>query len=834
MESYRQLALRYLKVKKFRMITIIFGVIISVSLITGIFTLFNIFRDKAIDISEEQDKTHIELFGIKANEAIGLMSNIKMESTAFSTYIGRAEGLESESSDGIPILIRDINSIELKGFEASLWNGNAVTGINQITMPEEILEANNYKIGDIITLNYINSKEKQETIEGKLVGTNNYGNIVYFTDKTFLVDRVDKNEKIDIYLRYKNIDDLNEDLTINFPERFNYKIENGSVIYTEDWYSEDAVSIQLDTFSLALQGVDIGDGTFKMFKYLMVFLIFLVILCSVGLIYNGFMININDRVKEFALLRAVGTSKKQIKNILIIEGMIIGLIGIILGVLGGIFGIYVLVQVINKINIDKNYIFNFTVSYKAIIGSILVSILTIIISIIIPLRKVDKIAPVEGMKSFSITKEKVRKVKRVSLFNKFFGGKGYLANKNIKRNRGRARSIVFGFSLSIFIFVSFSAFTGSFDKLISIEEGLRENKFSVDGEADVEKIREIDEVKYIYNEKHLSIPKNGDEKFIEEYQNTKFNEVSGNLYPLFKTVDYEIAKGEITKDNNLTKEEYENGIIIANKAILIGKDGKEEIIITNLEVGDKIDLKIPYVEIAEDESYVKNKEYILKSIEVVGIIDTPMVIDKYSNIYEIYTSESLLNNIAKEVHGEVLEHDNYWVISQDGKMEDVFNKVNKDKDYYNITWLDDFTSGKVMMEKLVLVANIGVYGFLTLITLITLANILASVSANINSRRKEIALIRSVGASKDFIKKSIIIENLNYFFYSILYGGTLGVIASLIINSIMDRQYKLLYEFPIKPILISATMLIIVVSLINQYSIKKLCDNNIVDEIREE
>lgn len=833
MESYRELALRYLKLKKFRILTIITGVIISVSLITGIFTLFNVFRSKVVDIYEHESKTHLRIWNINSNEALDMMNNIKIEKSTFNTYVGRILS-KKEGNDGTAIIVSNLQFGELEKNYSEVRSWQSAKEIGDMTVPEWFLVENNYEIGQEITINYETREGEEKNLNGKIVDINALGDIRYYADNSF----IESLDKVDIYLRYKNIKDLDQDINVNFPEKFKYTIGLNGITLDSDWSSENNPQIQLDTFYLSALGVNIPDKTMMMFKSVVSFLIFLVIICSVGLIYNGFMININDRVKEFALLRAVGISKKQIRNILIIEAIFIGMIGIILGVASGMFGIYILVKVLNKINLPYIGAFTFVVSYGAIVGSVLVSIITIIISMISPLRKVNKISPVEGMKSCSITREKTKATKRTAIFNKFFGGRGYLANKNIKRNRGRSRSIIFGFSLSIFIFVSFNPLINNFNRISSLEKGRKDTTISVNREADIEKIKAIQGVKHVYIEKYITYSAlYSNTKPIKSILTEEFKKIATEPYTEFISVDYEIAKDEITKDNNLTEEKYKNGIIIYDKALILSDKGKEEVDITKYKVGDKIDLELDYLvndNISEVEKDTVKKTYILKDVEIVGVISDPIVVADNFAQFKIYIGENVIKTLEENVGATSQERGVDLVVPEDGKLQTVLNELNENKEYYNISNVEDPTANTILMDKFILIGNIGVYGFLTLITLITVANILASVSANINSRRKEIALIRSVGASKSFIRKSLIVENLNYFFYSILYGGTLGVMSSIIINNLFAQNYKIIYMFPYKSLIIAAIMLIVVVTLINQYTIKQLCEKNIVDEIREE
>ena len=129
-----------------------------------------------------------------------------------------------------------------------------------------------------------------------------------------------------------------------------------------------------------------------------------IILSSILVIYNIFYLSIITKVQEFGKLRAIGTTKKQIKKIILKEGMYLSVIAIPLGLVAG----YIISEVIAK------YLLLSDVSVSKWLTALaigLISIITVYVSLIKPMKVASKVSIVEAVKynGESTTKKKTRK-----------------------------------------------------------------------------------------------------------------------------------------------------------------------------------------------------------------------------------------------------------------------------------------------------------------------------------------------------------------------------------------------------------------------------------------
>ena len=109
----------------------------------------------------------------------------------------------------------------------------------------------------------------------------------------------------------------------------------------------------------------LGLGS-KSFIILSTILIFIAVLT----IFSGLASNLENRMGDLAILRAIGYSKKRIFKIISLEGMIIVISGIILGILIGIFSFNIITQMISPLNISQAH-FNFEADFIFIIFLVL-------------------------------------------------------------------------------------------------------------------------------------------------------------------------------------------------------------------------------------------------------------------------------------------------------------------------------------------------------------------------------------------------------------------------------------------------------------------------------
>ena len=85
---------------------------------------------------------------------------------------------------------------------------------------------------------------------------------------------------------------------------------------------------------------------------ILIFIVILIIVSTIAVIYNAFHISVLERISQFGILRCVGASPTQIRNIVLKEAWILSLIGIPIGLFSGVFAMQVVMYFINKLNFN--------------------------------------------------------------------------------------------------------------------------------------------------------------------------------------------------------------------------------------------------------------------------------------------------------------------------------------------------------------------------------------------------------------------------------------------------------------------------------------------------
>lgn len=162
---------------------------------------------------------------------------------------------------------------------------------------------------------------------------------------------------------------------------------------------------------------------------LVVLVIFSVIFIII--LYNAFLITINERKREYAILNSLGGTEGQILKMLFLEGIIMGVIGILLGGFISILCANIILNLLNRILIDTGYNFNLVLSAKYIGISCFIIIVNIFISSIIPSLKASTSSVIQAIRN----NKEIKLKKKVSLLEKILPIEGKIAIKKYKKGK---------------------------------------------------------------------------------------------------------------------------------------------------------------------------------------------------------------------------------------------------------------------------------------------------------------------------------------------------------------------------------------------------------------
>ena len=256
----------------------------------------------------------------------------------------------------------------------SVSNGTHSEFINNLKSDEIILDKISYevwggKMGESITLDTLDG-EKSFKVAGVVDTMKNSGYSAFMNEEHFRENFGVKYERNMLVIKDEQISPLQ--LRENIYDQFGERIE-------EMWGPEDLVSM-------------IGGTITESFSIINALVVLGIIVSGIG-ITNTLLINIMERVREIAMMRAVGVTRGQIIRMILLEGFGIGLAATVIGILFGILLIYITSGFV-EIN---SVTFEFGVSPIIILIIFLFGILISLISSFAPSRRASKIPLIRGV-----------------------------------------------------------------------------------------------------------------------------------------------------------------------------------------------------------------------------------------------------------------------------------------------------------------------------------------------------------------------------------------------------------------------------------------------------
>ena len=140
-----------------------------------------------------------------------------------------------------------------------------------------------------------------------------------------------------------------------------------------------------------------------------------------------------------------------------------------------------------------------------------------------------------------------------------------------------------------------------------------------------------------------------------------------------------------------------------------------------------------------------------------------------------------------------------------------------------------------LLSNIVFVIKLLLYGFISLVTLIGVTSVINTINTSIALRKKEFAVLRSIGLTPKGFNKMMLFECLFFGLKSLLYGLPVSFIViylfHLSFNGIVTLDSMLI---PYGSILIAIFGVFIIVLISMWYATIKIKKENILDAIREE
>ncbi|HFJ9473580.1 ABC transporter permease [Bacillus thuringiensis] len=658
--NYKQLSRRYLKGNKKRTILTLIGIVLSVSLISTIGLFMNGTQISQIENTKKRQGYSFHAVVLNYDESI--LKKIKYNPQIESFGLMSQGETVQVGEAAVQMNFADDNALEFLKY--SIIKGRLPSNDQEVAVDPWVLPyiKENIQIGDSFELN-----EKKY----KLVG--------FLSDSTYTQEN-----KVGRLLTYKSKFSAGEGkilVGISSKANFNEVLEGLKTISGENNINISNELIQLEK-----------PGYNNSIMATLIITISIVVIATIVVIYNAFQISVVERTRQFGLLRSIGATRKQIRQIVLREATFLAVIAIPIGIICSLIALASLQFTFSLLMENSKAVSIFHVDWNILLISSIITLLSVIASSLYPAYFAGKISPLLAISSrLSIKKEQIKKQKN-SMVKKPLSIPLSMAMKNVKRNKNRYTITILSIIISSVLFITFS---------------------------------------------------------------------------------------------------YLMSVAFASKSF------------DKLSVKSDITIKI----VDNNPDHLAESEQILHQLKSL---------ENISKVYE--KKENSFETKLKDV------------TQSSATVKEIENTIGK---IYSITIVNNYQENKTKKEEK-LTLQVLAYGFITVISLISSVNILNTITISIMTRRKELAALKSIGMSQKDLKKMITYEALIYGFSGSLQGIFFGCILSYIIYLAISDMLKMTWTIPYEACIITFVSALIISYLSVLNPLKKIQQDNIIDNIREQ
>jgi len=852
MNILNKVTLEILKKNKVRTIVTIIGVILATAMITAITTSITSLQNFLLEATKKADGDwYVVAEGIKDDDAEQLRQNPAVVAAAKMQYIGYAVLKDGQNEDKPYLFVAGFSKETFDMLPIELISGRLPENSGEVVVSDHIRTNGgvDIKVGDTLNLDVGIRQADDGTVlwqSNPVFDSDECETLTDTQPKTYTVVGICKRPSFESYAAPGYTVITLADNNQNAVNSLYLRTKNVKGVY--DFANKyiavySGVNYSFNNDLLMFMGVSNNDNFNKILYRLASILIALVMFGSISLIYNAFSISVGERTKQFGLLSSVGATGKQLFRSVLFEALVVSLIGIPLGILVGIAGIGVtlyfisdLIMSMSPVAMDGFYLY---LKPAALVITAVLALITVLISAYIPARRASKLTVINAIRQNEDIKIKAKKVRVSKLTYKLFGLEGMLASKNFKRQRRRYRSTVISLFLSVVLFVTASAFCNylsmgvstvysdvSYD--ISYTNGdVKQNKKVKSIFPQLAKADNVTAANYI-ERAYGSLT--GDYDYSDEYK-----EVIGDdslMYLFAVNDDYFKSFAEKLSLNPAAYFDSESpkALVYARMSYYNSKENRYRDYKVFNSAPSKLDFSLYEYGYAlrEDDGQTKSL-----SLSCTLVDELPAGADTYkgSGIIVILP-ESVANEILNgfDAFGPIMV---FFKTADDTKAESAISRILTENNL-STSNLHNVINNYRTIRNLTVIIKVFSYGFICLISLIAVANVFNTISTNINLRRREFAMLKSVGMTDGGFKKMMNFECILYGVKSLMYGLPVACLLTYLMYKSVTGGVDVPFILPYTSIIISVASVFAVVFATMLYSMRKLNKENIIDVLKSE
>ncbi len=728
----------------------LFCIILSVFLVTVIFGM----AEMAIRSQQYQEikiggNWHVIFSDIDEETGGLIQARPEVTCSSWYAYVKEESGF---SVDGKPIGIAGIDEqAYVSMFENELVEGSFPKTDNEIVLSDSAKPILKVNLGDTITIDGI---EQPFIISG----------FVSASSKQMRYDRFSALLSIESFRHYVLAEDYTEQLVVQLSTFCNMQKVIAEITQTFD-LNEKQVAQNGNLLAVLGQ----SDNSFVTQLYgCAVVLFFLVLIASVLMITSSLNSNVMQRTEFFGMLRCIGATKKQIMSIVRREGLRWCKFAIPVGLAGGIVVVWTLCAVLKWISPEYfSEMPIFRVSGISIVCGISVGILTVLLAAQSPAKKAASVSPLMAVSGNAYQSQPIRTAANTQIL-KIDSSLGIY---HATANRKNFVLMICSFAISIILFLAFSPAIDFMNHSINAVEPY------------------TPDVSIISKDNSLSVP----QELAEQFENQDFvKRVYGRMFA------YDIPTGENQQINLISYEEHqfewadENLVEGAVDDVFLSENAVLAVYNSDylLHVGDKITL---------------NVNGMSQELNIVGVLSKSPFTNTPGTANIICTEDTFQ---------QLLGVSQYTIIdmqfSRGTTNEDV--NVIREMAGSEFTFSDRRQSNQQALGSYYSFA-LFIYGFLAVIALITVFNVINSISMSVAARMKQYGAMRAIGMSTRQLVKMVTAEAATYSLVGSLVGCLIGLpIHKYLFEHMVTGRWGDLWNVPI-PILAIIVSLVIITAI---------------------
>ena len=781
MKSYLDLVPISAKVHRKQNRMSIICIVLAVFLVTAIFGMADmLIRGQILQAQQEKGNWHIGIRNISDEDANLIAS--RPEVAAVADYgVLNYRGEQGYTLSGKNVAICGSNESAVTEIFATLDKGAFPSNENEALVTNNAKNMLHLEIGEQIVITMPDGSERTYTISGfmnnaaKLMGEDSYG--VFLTTESFRAIYPDGtgSNPADYTMRY-----------VQFKSARNIQ-SNIAVIKQQFGLSDEQVSENTELLGLLGQ----SRNSFMLQVYAVAVILFiLVLIAGVLMITSSMNSNVAQRTEFFGMVRCIGTTPKQVMRLVRKEALNWCRFAIPLGVVGGIVLVWVLCFILRQLSPEFfGGMPAFSISYPSVIAGIVVGLLTVLLAARSPAKKASKVSPLAAVSGNANDLQPVKKAANT----KFFKIETSLGIHHAKASKKNFILMIGSFSVSIILFLAFSVTIDFMNHTLTplqpwtadISVISPENTCSVKAEY-IEELWQNSAVKNAYGRMfayNVPVIVNGEEKVVDliSYEDMQFDWAK----------DY-LLSGSLEK----AQSETNTGLIVFDSQ-------------NDIEAGNVITLNLNGSQ---------------ADLEIVGVV-SQCPFNNSPGVGKLICSEDTFRKLTGETDYTIIDIQ----LSKNATENDVRDIHSLVGSQYTFS---DERMGNSNTRGAYYCFGLFIYGFLVLIALITLFNIINSIAMSVAAKMKQYGAFRAIGLSNRQLAKMIVAEASTYAITGIICGSVLGIVCNKILFSkLITYHWGDAWSVPLVELGIIIVVVAIAVILAVRNPIRKMKETSIVDTI---